>query len=53
MTQNEILTQCMHEMIADDETKNFFYGPAYTSLMKTVSIDEPASRFRANVHTEL
>ena len=29
MIHNEVLTQCLRDTVADDEVKEYFYGPAY------------------------
>ena len=29
MIQNEVLMQCLRDTVADDEVKEYFYGPAY------------------------
>ena len=53
MTQNEVLAQCAHQIIQEDHYIGTFYGSGYESLVRSVSIDEDATKYRAQVHHEL
>ena len=53
MIQNEVLAQCMRDVVKEDETSEYFFGTAYENLLPAVGINEQSSQHRAKVHSEL